>query len=738
MADFKVRGVERRAVRPRTVITVLAVLALVVVAWMQRDNIASVVRVLGTGALAPLIAAAVCESLRIVLHAYAYTRAFKVINAAVPLSVTIPAWFKAVFMNTVLPSGGTSGMAAVVDAARRRGVAVGSATSATIFTQTCFYSAMFLVVLLGFCVMARSGTLQVRDVLVGLVMGVAALAFVGLLAIGHLAPGFLQRCMRTVERWVARICAKLPCIKRTPKPWADNLVRSFSGAATELSRRPKRALAVFGVMVGAIFFDMLAFVASGYAFGITRLDALFCGYVTALVFNSFNVTPGGVGIVEGLASAALASCGYPLTQAISAVLVYRAFMYWFPFIIGGIIMYVQGMFSGSRGGAAPATPQAGEKDEPVYVHRRRSNATLRERLVAFVSNKIELRTVVCAVAVGICALVGFIAAAFPADPVMVEAVTSKVLGTGPLNPIAMVVCSYVLVVLIPGIAVHDQGNWLVAVGALLGLGLTTALSGHSVWVTVCVIVTLVMLALWRGCFSAHGFLTSVARVVRLLAYSVVMAVLYALVGSLFARGFMAPEPGVGGVLWMGLQALAGAPDMGTATAGHQAAWFFMSVRAVGITLTVFAACVTLMAVVGRVIDWSRPEREEARRAAHREAAAAAAQRRAERREHWESVRADMVARLRWRRGSWGTREEDERADDGGVDTLREEYAGGSPDVDESVDAHACAGVLDEESASPGDIVASDVVEALRLEEPADEPEAVAHAEDLPADPHGQP
>lgn len=655
VTDFKIRGVERRAVRPRTVVTVLVVVALLVVAWVQRDNILSIVHVLGTGALVPLIAAAVCESVRILLHAYAYTRAFKVINATLPLSATIPAWFKAVFMNTVLPSGGTSGMAAVVDAARRRGVAVGSATSATIFTQTCFYSAMFLVVLLGFWVMAQSGTLEVRNVLVGLVMGVAALAFVGLLAMGHYAPGFLQRCMRGVERAVTQVCARLPFIKKAPKPWADNLVRSFSGAATELSRRPKRALAVFGVMVGAIFFDMLAFMASGFAFGITRLDALFCGYVTALVFNSFNVTPGGVGIVEGLASAALASCGYPATQAISAVLVYRAFMYWIPFVIGGVIMYVQGMLSharGTGGAAASVAAHVAEASGPVYVRRRRSDTTLRERLVAFVSNKIELRTVVCAVAVGVCALAGFIGAAFPADPVMVEAVTSKVLGTGPLNPVWMVVCSYLLMVLIPGIVVHDQGNWLVTIVALLGLGLSTACSGHSVWVTVFVIATLVMMALWRGCFNAQGFLTSLMRVARLLVYSMVLAVVYALVGSLFARGFVQPEPGVGGVLWMGLQAMVGRPDVGDAVVGQQAAWFFMSVRAVTITLTVFVVCVALMTVAGRVVEWVQPERRVARETAHREAAIAAAERRAQRRAYWAGVRDDVVARARWRRGTY--------------------------------------------------------------------------------------
>ena len=82
----------------------------------------------------------------------------------------------------------------------------------------------------------------------------------------------------------------------------------------------------------------------------------------------------------------------------------------------------------------------------------------------------------------------------------------------------------------------------------------------------------------------------------------------------------------------------------------QAAWFFMSVRAVTITLTVFVGCVALVIVAGRVADWSRPERKKDRATARREAQEAAAQRKRERQERWEALRGDAIARARWRRG----------------------------------------------------------------------------------------
>lgn len=661
MADFKIRGANRRRPRLRTVATAVVAVVLAVVAWTQRAGIASVFEAVSHGAVVPLVVATACEACRIAFHSYAYTRSFRVIGADVPMRATVPAWFKAVFMNTVLPSGGTSGMAAVVDAARRRGVAVGSATSATLFTQTCFYCSMLVIIVIGFVVMAQSGTLQVRDVLIGCVMGVAAFAFLGLLAMGHYAPGLLQRVMRRIERLVGKACAAVR-LKKRPKPWADSLVHSFSSAATELSRNPRRALAVFVAMLVAMAFDMLAFVASGVAFGVARMDALFGGYVTALVFNSFNVTPGGVGVVEGLASAVLAGYGYPATQAVSVVLVYRALMYWIPFVVGGVMMHATGAFGlgGAKGaegqrpvgkvrstiGAAGQRVVAGVAEmaeiaaaaaasrlsdsEQVFLHRRRSDATWRERFVSFVSDTIEIRTVVCALAVCASSVVAFVAAALPPDPIMVEAVTNHVLGHSPLNSVAMVVCAYLALMCIPGILIHDQGNWLTAMVALVGLGLATALSGHGVWTSVLSIAALVVLSLCHGCFRRHGFFRSITRLVRVMVYCICVAVVYALVGALAVRGSIVPDPGMGGALWMGFQSLAVQPHIAGFELGEQARWFFGSVGAVRVTFTVAMLYVIGLLTARRIVDSRRPERRRARQVARTEAQTAARRRKLER------------------------------------------------------------------------------------------------------------
>lgn len=638
MTNVRVRGVQSRRprIKPRTIITLVLVVALVVVAVTQRDQIVQVGQAMMRGATLPLAMAFAFEGCRVVFHALAYTRSFRVIGANVPLRATIPAWFKAVFMNTVVSSGGVSGMAAIVDTARSRGVPVGSATSATVFTQTCFYSASFLIILIGFFVMGASGTLTARDVLFGSVIGVSAAVFLGLLLFGHLKPSLLQRFMRWVESLVVRLC-RLVHLKRTPRPWADNLVRSFSAAASELSRRPRKALAVFGTMVVAMAFDMLAFMAAGFSFGITRPDALLGGYVTALVFNSFTVTPGGVGVVETMASAVLAGYGYPGTLCVSAVLTYRALMYWIPFAIGGVMMRATGAFSSKASGADVATPAPGAPSSGVAgaAEPELDRLSLRERAYALLASPLERRCVLCTLLVAVTAAFEVICATLPPSPEMVELLAQYIPASGAINPIVVVVVGYFLLLLAPGLAMHDQGCWLLAIVALLVLGVSAAFSGHGLGGLVLVIASLAALIVWQRCFTEHTFLRRLGRLLGVLLYAMALIVLYAVIGMVALRGQLAGEPGVLGAVWQGIQALAMMPD--GVLPGTHALWFVASVRAMVATLMVCLVLVIGQRTAQRVKAYNRPESREMR--AFNRAAAKRAQElrkadRAERRREW--------------------------------------------------------------------------------------------------------
>lgn len=630
MTKIRVTGVQSRRprVKPRALITLVLLVALVVVGWTQRQQIVAIVQAMSRGALLPLLMAVGLEGCRIVFHALSYTRAFAAIGARVPLRSTVPAWFKAVFMNTVVSSGGVSGMAAVVDAARTRGVAVGSATSAAVFTQTCYYSAMFLVILVGFAIMGANGSLSARDVMLGSTIGLAALVFLGLLALGHLKPGLLQRFMRWIESLVVRLCRMLR-LRRQPKPWADSLVHSFSHAATELSRRPRKALGVLATMVVAMAFDMLAFMASGFAFGITRVDALLGGYVTALVFNSFTVTPGGVGVVEGMASAVLSGYGYPGTLCVSAVLTYRALMYWIPFAVGGVLMRTTGAFSGGQQQAKQAGPSR--------------SMPLRERVYDFMSSRSDRRTALCALVVVVTSVFEIVCATLPADVSRLLLLSQYIPASGAIDPVVVVIVGYFLLLLVPGLLMHDQGCWLLAVVSTVALGVAAALSAHGLAGIVLVILALVALIVWQGCFTQHTFLRRLDRLVLVLVYAMALAALYAMVGMVALRGMLAPDPGFAGALWMGLQSLVTFPS--GAGMGPHAIWFVGTVRAVLATLMAGMVFVLGMRLARRAIEYNSPQRREMRSFNRAEARNAQELRRADRAARRAERRALLRARL---------------------------------------------------------------------------------------------
>ena len=49
---------------------------------------------------------------------------------------------------------------------------------------------------------------------------------------------------------------------------------------------------------------------------------------------SLNLTPGGLGVVEVALTGALVALGVPSTQALTAVLVYRAITFWLAIVVG--------------------------------------------------------------------------------------------------------------------------------------------------------------------------------------------------------------------------------------------------------------------------------------------------------------------------------------------------------------------------------------------------------------------
>lgn len=71
---------------------------------------------------------------------------------------------------------------------------------------------------------------------------------------------------------------------------------------------------------------------------------LITGYSIGVLFMAVAITPQGVGVVEGVMTAAFVSLGVPVARATIAVLAYRGISFWLPLLTGFIALrWVRGL-----------------------------------------------------------------------------------------------------------------------------------------------------------------------------------------------------------------------------------------------------------------------------------------------------------------------------------------------------------------------------------------------------------
>lgn len=323
-------GVVRKAV-----LWLVGIAALVLVTTRTADIIvlADTVR---SGSFLLLAVAVVFQVLRHAATALSYDAAFEAVGVPSKPHGFLPVVFGAMFMNTVMPSGGTAGPLLVIDDARRRGVETGRATSAMLLSQVAYFAGFATIMTVGFAIMASAGRLGDTERVAGAVL-LAILALLGcLLLSGRRSPRSLRAVFGTAERvgeWGARVLSR-----PAPRPWAEGLVESFCSASAAIWSDPKAAGKVVAWATGGHLLDMGTFVAVGLAFGFDKVAPLVAGYVVAILLTLISFVPQGVGIVEAGVALLLTSYGAPGTIATAVSLVFRGIVFWLPVGIGAVLL----------------------------------------------------------------------------------------------------------------------------------------------------------------------------------------------------------------------------------------------------------------------------------------------------------------------------------------------------------------------------------------------------------------
>lgn len=187
------------------------------------------------------------------------------------------------------------------------------------------------LVLAGILVLALVGTLRRGPV--GAVE-ITAAAVAGVLAAVVLVLALLARSGERVDRLVARVLHPVPRLDEVRVAAQARLVAEHLAV---LPRTPRVLLAVIGWSAANWLLDAaalwLVLTAMGYRSGVGGLLVCYClTWLVAIV----PLTPGGVGVVEGVLIPSLIALGCPAAVAVVGVLAWRVVNFWLPIPVAGL------------------------------------------------------------------------------------------------------------------------------------------------------------------------------------------------------------------------------------------------------------------------------------------------------------------------------------------------------------------------------------------------------------------
>lgn len=310
------------------------------------DYLMEFVYTIQAGALIPIIVAIVFMLARHVVQAMSYDAAFEAVGKATGLWHNIVLIFSLVFINTFCLFSGATGVAFIIDDARRRGCDFGTATSGAVLSQIAYFAAVFVISVTGFIAMFLSGMLNPIFIAGGLLLAGTLFALASFFLFGYFKPNLLHKIFGVIDKIARRI---MHVFKRDlPVDWGSGVADSFSRSAHILANNPKGAAITIVYASASAILNMLCLIAIGYAFGFSEIGPLVAAFALAAISVILSPTPQGVGVVEAAIAAVLTSAGCSLQVATAIALVYRGIMFWVPFCIGAVLLSQSGFFTAKK------------------------------------------------------------------------------------------------------------------------------------------------------------------------------------------------------------------------------------------------------------------------------------------------------------------------------------------------------------------------------------------------------
>jgi uncharacterized protein (TIRG00374 family) len=277
-------------------------------------------------------------------------------------------WCASVFFTIVTSSGGWGGMVVFVTDGRKRGLPGGRVTVALAMYYLFDFVAALLMVGLGLAVLIRRGRLETGEVVATVLLTIYASVLTIWLLLAWRSPDRLASILtkggtlinRLLRRFVHRDYLDVDRARGLAHDMAAGLAdlrRSRAGLLLPLAL----SLSHKALMISVLFFCFLAF-SQPFSAG-----TLIAAYAIAYMFTVVTPTPGGIGLIEGILTVALAGIGVQLATAALIALSYTGITLWLPLLYGMLTFRWVGL------GASPKTLNVNIPTSPVQAYPTKDN-----------------------------------------------------------------------------------------------------------------------------------------------------------------------------------------------------------------------------------------------------------------------------------------------------------------------------------------------------------------------------
>lgn len=319
----------------KILVGLIAIIVLAVI-FLRGDQLENLIKTIEKGSPYFLILAVLVQLGKYFSQGASFIWCFRSVDARLSFSEGVMLVFATFFIDTVIPSFNMSGTSVVIKETSRDDISAGRSTGAALLRQVSINAGFLVIMVIGFVILAIARGLKPGWLALGIVAVVIVGAMVAAMFFAAAKPDLLLSFLSPFVRLIDRV---LHHFKKDPiDGWMKDTVDTYASSA-KLMVKNKRSVAIaFGLSVLASFLEMGCFAFTSLAFGVHSLEAMVCGYVVVTLFAMLSIIPQGVGIVEAAVLVTFTLFGIEQATGMTVVMVYRAIVFWLPFLVGAIVI----------------------------------------------------------------------------------------------------------------------------------------------------------------------------------------------------------------------------------------------------------------------------------------------------------------------------------------------------------------------------------------------------------------